>query len=689
MNIDKTSQQDILPKTIIEFVNAFMRSVNTARLYSKGHELHKKNIEQLYMKLLDAFAEHDFLFLGCSRDSFFFEGVFFEAGDAGQKKFLEFAHSLRISSFLFDKDISPEEIEVFIEFLSSAKQGEGEEVSMALGREHIGHAKIGLLDYSVFSTVKAVAAELSHGSGDEWLWRQLIVKPATAGTFSVDSEGAKKLGRLAEDIEELKNTLLKMDAKMVESQTGTSAAQRGILLGNFIQNLGDTLASVDVEKRKGFALQVGGILNSFEPGVKIQILGSLAPGSGEEESSDVIREIIQAMPNEDLVDLLKDALREAGTGSMCFNNLFNRALSKYKEPGLLLKLVHRSMEEATAEGKAGDLQHLQFLEQLIIQREETDALNEEYFREIEALATSIQMKEPMAEEEEMKNLKQTLSPEFLAEAKARLIIGLMGQHVSGQDASVMESLLENLRDILGKLLEYNNLYTTGELMREVYLLLGSYTEDDSLKKAVSRMLTAGEVGRVFEYSLGMCRTFGPEETKVLDALCHIYPEKAGNYLLDILLKEGVDGPRVKWLYMTLASLGSRISMVLTRRFRGAPDEALPRLLDLAALSHDKSLSSSVEQFLDHKSHEVQLGAVNALGKIGADHSVDRLVEIVSKKSWVKTKKMKQIQAAAARSLADIGTRNAIVALQRVAEEGSDELKKLCRELLPSRQGEIK
>ncbi len=679
----------MMPKAIIEFINVFMRSVNTARLYSKGHELHKKNIEQLYMKLLEAFGEHDFLFLGCSREDFFFEGVFFEAGDAAQKKFLEFAHSLRISSFLFDKDISLEEIEGFIELASRAKQGQGEDVSMALVREHIGHAKIGLMDYSVFSSAQAVAAKLSHGAGDEWLWRQLIIQPAAPGIFSVDSERAKELGRLSEDIEELKDILLKMDAEMVQSQTGVSAAQRGILLGNFIQNLGDTLASVDAEKRKGFALQVAKILNSLEPAVKIQILGSLAPASGEGESDDVIREIIQAMADEDLVDLLKDALKETGSGSVCFNNLFNRALSKHTEPGLLLKLVHRSMEEAPGQGEAGDLRHWQFLEQLIIQREETDALNDQYFRQIEALATSIQMKEPMAEEEEIKNLKQTLSPEFLAEAKARLIIDLMGQDVAGRDAPLMESLLQNLRDILGKLLEHNNLYTLGELMREVYMLLGSYTEDDSLKTAVGRMLTAAEVGKVLEYGLGMCRTFSPEETKVLDAFCHLYPEKAGNYLLDVLLKEGVDGPRDKWLYMTFVSLGPRISMVLARRLRGAPEEALPKLFDLAALSHDQSLSSSVEQFLDHKSYEARLGAVNALGKIGSDRGVDRLVEIVSKKSWIKTKKMKELQAAAVRSLAVIGTKNAIEALQRVAEQGSHQLKKLCKELLASRPGEIK
>jgi len=681
MNIEKPSQPDVLPKTIIEFINIFMRAINTSRLYSKGHDLHKKNIEQLFMKLQDALGDRNFIFLGCAKKMLYLEGGFFEASDANLKKFLEFSHSLRVSHFLLDKDITVEEIEVFIDLLAAAKQGEGEGVSLALSREHIGHAKLGLLDYSVFSTIQTVAAQLSHGTGDEALWRQLIVQPAAAGTFSLGPEKVRELTRLSEDIEELKKLLLQIDAEMMESETGASAAQRGLLLGNFIQNLSDTLTSVDQEKRRVFARQVGGILNALEPQVKTQILGSLAPDTENEKRVDVIHEIIQAMPDENLIGLLTDGLKGPGAGSACFNNLFTRALTRYKEPGLLLKLIRSAGDQATREGKPGNLQHLQHLEQLIIQREETDRLNEQYIKEIEALATSIQMKEPMAEEEEMKNLMQTMSPEFLAEAKARLIIDLMSQYRPGQDASVITSLLENLRDILTKLFEYNNFYTMGELMREVYLLLSKYPEEDSVKKTVNNMLSGRELGKLLQYPLGMCRTFEPEETKILDALCQLYPEKAGDFLLDILLKQEGEGPKVDWLYRTLASLGPRMSRVLGRRLQGAPDSALGRLLNLIAMSEDQHLYSSIEPLLGHDAHEVQLMAINTIGKLRAERAVPRLEQIVSKKAWVKTRKVKEIQEAAARALAKIGTNSAREVLQRMAEEGSGDLSKLCRELL--------
>jgi len=681
MNTDKPSQLDVLPKTIIEFINVFMRAINTARLYSKGHDLHKKNIDLLYMKLQDALEDRIFIFLGCAKKMFFLEGGFFDASDANLKKFLEFAYSLRVSHFLLDKDITAEELEVFIDLLAGAKQGEGEGVSLALSREHIGHAKLGLLDYSIFSTIQTVAAQMSRSAGDESLWRQLIIQPAAAGRFSLDLEKARELTRLSEDIEELKKLLLQMDMEMAGSEAGISAAQRGVLLGNFIQNLGDTLASVDPEKRKVFAGKVGEILNALEPQVKIQILGSQAPDTEKEESGDVIHEIIQAMTDENIVDLLTDGLKGSGSSSACFNNLFTRALKKYKAPGLLLKLIRSAGDQATKEGNPGNLQHWQHLEQLIIQREDSDRLNEQYFRDIEALATSIQMKEPMVEEDEMKHLMQTLSPEFMAEAKARLIINLMSQYRPEQDASAIMSLLENLKDILAKLFEYNNFYTMGELMREVYLLLNRNPEDDSIRKTVNNMLSGGKIAKLIQYPLDMCRTFEPEETKVLDALCHLYPEKAGDFLLDILLRQEGDGPKVDWLYRTLATLGPRMSRSLGRRLQDAPERTLPRLLNLIAMSGDQYLFSSVESLLEHELHEIRLKAVNTIGKLKAERAVPRLEQILSKNPWVKTRKMKEMQGAAAKALADIGTENARGVLRRMAEEGSGDLKKLCRELL--------
>jgi len=124
-----------------------------------------------------------------------------------------------------------------------------------------------------------------------------------------------------------------------------------------------------------------------------------------------------------------------------------------------------------------------------------------------------------------------------------------------------------------------------------------------------------------------------------------------------------------------------MSRVLGRHLQGASDNALPRLLNLVAMTEDQYLSSSVEPLLEHHAHEVQLRAINTIGKLGAERSVPHLAKIVSKKSWVKTKKMKEVQEAAARSLAEIGTKNAKEVLRQIAEGGSGDLKKLCGELL--------
>jgi hypothetical protein len=257
----------------------------------------------------------------------------------------------------------------------------------------------------------------------------------------------------------------------------------------------------------------------------------------------------------------------------------------------------------------------------------------------------------------------------------------MNQYRPEQDASVIMSLLENLKDILAKLFEYNNFYTMGELMREVYLLLNRYPEDDSIRKTVNNMLSGGKVAKLIQYPLDMCRTFEPEETKVLDALCHLYPEKAGEFLLDILLRQEGDGPKVDWLYRTLATLGPRMSRLLGRRLQDAPERTLPRLLNLIAMSGDQYLFSSVESLLEHELHEIRLKAVNTIGKLKAERAVPRLEQILSKNPWVKTKKMKEMQSASARALAEIGTENAREALRRIAEGSSGDLKKLCRELL--------
>ena len=677
-----SSEQNALPKSIVDFIVAFMRTLNSARLYDASNSgVFHKDTQQLYTKLREATADRDFLFLGCAKDTFFLEGNFYQATDVNLRKFLKFFLSLGISDMRFEKEITTEELESFIGLLAAAQQGQGEEVSSALTHENIKRVRLGL-DYSIFSTVQTVATQVAQTSGDEAIWRQLILQPAGAGAFSLSPEQTKQLTRLSENAEELKKLLLQMDADMAEKQEGISVSQRGVLLANFIQNLGDILTGIAPIKRKLFARQVRTVLGSFEPQLRREILGAVAPDDIREQESDVVHDIIQAMPGNQLVYLLGGALRETGAKSRCFSNLFNRALAKYKEPGQLLSFVQGEMDRATQEGESRNLSHWQHLEQLLIEQQETEEFNVQYHKEIEALATSLNMKVPMAEEEEMGRLLKTLTPESLGPARAQLIIDLTGQPHTTRAEAILPSLLEGLGEILGPLFAQSKFLAVGNLLRKVFLALSNYPRQASVIKIIDSLLNTEEIRALLEDLLKRCRTYKPKETAVIDAMCQLFPEKAGGYLLDVLVElKDDDSPQGRWLSTTLGTLGPGLTSILSRKLQGAPDRALPQLLTVATLSADRNLATAVGQYLDHRDHEIRMQVITALGALQAEQAVPRLAEIILQKSWVRTKKMKSLQTAVAHTLAAIATDEAREVLQQVVSQGSGDLKALCQELV--------
>jgi len=62
------SEQSPVPGSMGEFAGAFMHAINTARLYSSGHDILAKHIADLHTKFLEALGDLDFLFLGCGRN---------------------------------------------------------------------------------------------------------------------------------------------------------------------------------------------------------------------------------------------------------------------------------------------------------------------------------------------------------------------------------------------------------------------------------------------------------------------------------------------------------------------------------------------------------------------------------------------------------------------------------------------
>ena len=132
---------------------------------------------------------------------------------------------------------------------------------------------------------------------------------------------------------------------------------------------------------------------------------------------------------------------------------------------------------------------------------------------------------------------------------------------------------------------------------------------------------------------------------------------------------------------TLATLGPDLGILLSSKLRAAPDQMLPRLLTLVAISKDAKLAPFVEKLLDHKDGDIRLKAIATLGHLHAERMVPRLTEIALHKTLLKTKKLKEQRIAAVKALAEIGTDEARGALQQVANKGPRELKKLCQELL--------
>jgi hypothetical protein len=675
-------EQAPVPGSVGEFTIAFMRAINSARLYSSGHDILNKHIADLQQKFKGALGNLDFLFLGCARDVLYLEGAFYKPKEPHIQKFLTFFHFLRISQMLLDKELSAEELGLFIELLAGASQGQGAEVFSALTRDNIGHVRIGLLNYTVFSAVQTAVTQLTATSDEAGIWRQLILQPAGAGALRLDQEQTNKLASVCEDAEELKKLLSQIDDEMKEESKGVSIAQRGTLLGNFIQNIGDIISGIAPIKRKLFSQQLITVLESLEPGLRVEILGSIPPEDVKDPDNDVIQEIIQAMPDTQLTRLLGNAIHESGVKTRSFNNLFTRALAKYREPSILLTLIKQEMHRAAEEGESEPLNNWQQLEQLLIHKQESEELNKQYHQEIEALATSIQMQLPVKEEEEMAHLLNTLTPEELKPAKANLIIDVIGQAQASRSEAFLPSLLEVLGEILRSYFSEGAYQAVGNALRAVYLALGDHPQEELVRNTINSVFTAEQIRELLEQLLRKCRKYDPRETSVIDAICQLNQDKAGALLIDLLGEaKDDDSPQIKWISTTLATLGPHLGPLLSTRLRNASDRMLPRLLTLVAISKQDNLAPFVEKLLEHKDQDIRLKAIATIGHLHAQGMVPRLSGIALQKTLLKTKKLREQQIAAVKALAEIGTPDAREALQQVADRGSGELKKLCQELL--------
>lgn len=669
--------QDALPGTVNDFVLALMRAINTGRLYAPGHDLLARHIKLLNGALQKAMTGRDSLFVGLGRDAIFFEGSFYKAKDPSLRKFLTFFHFLGISYLLIGKRISSEELEAFVTILAGAKKGEGRDVVVALGRENVKNARIGLLDYAVFSTLQEMASRMIQEKEDEALWLQLILQPAGSGSFDLSEEQTQWLILLCHDPKGLREMFLKLDQDL----EGISLNQRGILFNNFIHNVGNILSRVDTAKRKSFAVTMVGILDSLGSRLKVQILGSTDPDDFLDRESDIVGEVLDELKDDQFLEVLQEAVREVGIRSAAFNNLFKSAISRYRDPDLLLESVRAKIRLAAEQRASQDLAYWQNLEQVLVRHKETAEFHARYRDQIEGLAASISIKGLTVEDQEIDRLLRTLGRDSLRRSKAGLIIDLISQGHEGLAKDLLPPLLDRLGELLGQLLGEKEYGVAGDLVKDVYLALGDYPEGHPVREKIDSLLSSEDVKPLFHGLLDQCNTYDAKQTGALDALCHLFPLKAGDLLTDLFL--GLDddqGDQARWIRTSLTRLGPQLGKQLIHRFEEARDQDIPRLLDIAILCGSRNMVAEVIGFLQHPAHDVRLKAIEAAGALRAEEAVPLLKETALHKSFLRTKKQKSLQAASVNALAGIGTESARKVLEQVIREGPRDLRSLCQDL---------
>jgi hypothetical protein len=393
--------------------------------------------------------------------------------------------------------------------------------------------------------------------------------------------------------------------------------------------------------------------------------------------------MITAMPDQQLVYLLLDALQYSGPNSACFTHLFRRTIHRYKASHLFLDLIRTEMNRATQERRPGDLNQWQHLEQLVVRHLETEEFNARYQEAIDNLATSLKIQQPMIEQEELARLGRTLDSEFLSLSKARLILDLLTHTHSSKEADLfLLPLLSSMGDTIHGVLAQQRPRLAGNLLRQIFLSLNRFPKEKMAREIIYSWLKGEEVRAVLKGLMDKCRTYGPQETAGLTAVSQLYPEKAGAYLVELFLSlNDPKSTQYQWALTTLASIAPSLTKILDQHFRKTSEALLPNLIELVDLIMDEHMAPVLEGLLDHRDYAIRSMVVRTLGHLKAEKSVERLGAILLERSWIMGKKVKTLQTDAARALAEIGTAEAKGILHQLVREGSGDLQALCRELL--------
>ena len=694
-------------------------AIKTMGIYPSDHPAIKASVERLYATMEGLLESTPELRLEIAQKNLMVGGQFLDRTNEIFRDFALQFHRRGVASVTFKKGLSVEELRMFLDVSSTEPrllQEEGGFLRVCQEKK-ISHIDILEIDYQkIFGVGEEIgeAAEVGKVRSDEEIWADLIRSLELYGGLKLGEVERNFLLHLEGDPGKMATYLEGLASRSLPGirDVGRVAVKRTInTMGNYIFK--SFPQEKEVHKRK-----LADVLSRLDPKLRLQLIDTeidIEPGQ-----IDVVAEVIPDLSNSMIVEMMTLAVSSEGKVTERLMKLFHKIIPEEERKREVIPLFAESLADMS--GKEDSLYMRQLIENLFLSKPTEEFISEAYRKALKELNEQIssigEIKEYMNSLDEKKVEEQastvlldlirleTETRDYVEIAKnlgkAAMDFLLTGRYEEAKE--IIEVLIEEgspekgrtdeerdackeaveklrdigiVRDLVAALRDWGRekyetihfiLLQMGEIAVAPLLeALGRETDRSLRKKILSIVVSLGE-----EAIPEIVRRFSDKNWYVVRNMVRILreigTEKVTRYL-NILLKH--EDPRVrKEIVYALSTIGGKEAFRLISIMTDDPDGEVRRgaIKYLGTMRNKGAVPLLLK--LIHKrnpfgrNNSLIISGIEALGDIGAEEAVPRLVRLLRKSTIFARSRNDGVRIAAATALQKIGSEEAMEALAR-------------------------
>ncbi|MFB0527694.1 MAG: HEAT repeat domain-containing protein [bacterium] len=711
-------------------------AIKTMGIYPSDHPAIKASVERLCATMEGLFEASPELKLEIAQKNLLVNGQFLDrTNEIFRDLALQF-HRRGVASVTFKKDLSVEELRMFLEVASTEPkmlQKRGGFLKLCQEKK-ISHIDIIEIDYQkVFGVEEEIGevAEAGKVRSDEEIWIDLI---RSLELYSGLKLGEVELNFLLHLEEEPDKMAAYLEGVAWKSSLGMSDLG-GVAVRRTINSIGNYVFKNLPQEKEVHRKKLTEVVSRLNPKLRIQLIDAeidIEPGQ-----IDVVTEIIPDLSNSVIVEMMTLVVSSEGRVTERLVKLFHKIVPEEERKREIIPLFGNSLADMS--GKEGSLYMRRLIENLFLSKPAEDFISEAYRKALKELNEQISsisgikeyvdsLNESKIEEQASTVLTdliglETESNDYVEIAKnlgkagtdflltgryekAKEIIEVLikeGSPEKGrtdEQRNACKEALEKLRDIgivhdLVTALrdwgreKYETIHFILLQMGEIAVVplleaLGKETDSSLRKKIISMIVGLGE-----KAIPEIVRRFSDNNWYVVRNMVRILreigTEKAVRYL-NIPLKH--EDPRVrKEVVYTLSAIGGKEAFSLVSRMADDPDREIRQgAIKYLGVMKNKGAVPILTKLIAQKNpfgrnNTLIISGIEALGEIGAEEAVPGVVRLLQKSTIFARRRNDEVRIAAATALEKIGNEQAMEALERGTRYRRKIVRQVCERLI--------